>query len=78
MKSALKVLTAVAVLAAGGIALAGDCCGGGAKCCGDGFSCQNMCPLAKTANTHRSFGTEGSMARQTALAAQVQKSLARV
>jgi len=67
---ALKVVTAVAVLAAGGIALAGDC--------GSGFDCQNMCPLAKSANTHRSFGNEGSTARQAALTAMVQKALAKV
>jgi len=67
MKKALALLTVVSVLAAGGAALAGD-----------GFNCQNMCPLAKKANEHRSFGSEGSAARQAALAAQVVKSLAKV
>ena len=43
----------------------------------DGFSCQNACPLAQTANKHRSFGIEGSAAR-TALGIQVQKNLARI
>jgi len=67
MKKALALLTVVSVLAAGGAALAGD-----------GFSCQNECPLAQKANEHRSYGSEGSAARQVALAAQVVKGLAKV
>ena len=67
MRKALALLTVVSVLAAGGAALAGD-----------GFGCQNMCPLAKQANERRSYGAEGSAARQAALAAQVVKGLARV
>ncbi len=77
MKKALTILSGLAVLAVGGIALAGDCCGGSGKC-GDGFKCQNPCPLAQAANTRRSFGSEGSLAQKAALASQVQKSLAKV
>ena len=67
MKKALGLLAAAAVLSVAGVALAGD-----------GFSCQNMCPLAKKANERRSFGAEGSAARQAALGAQVAKALAKV
>jgi hypothetical protein len=72
MKKALSMLTVAAVLAAGGAALAGDCGSEG------GFNCQNMCPLAKKADARRSYGAEGSAARQAALAAQVVKGLAKV
>jgi hypothetical protein len=43
----------------------------------DGFSCSNQCPLAQQANTHRSTGREASAVR-TAMAAQVERNLARV
>ena len=64
---ALAALVAFAAAAA----VAGDCGSGG-------FDCQNMCPLAKKAGERRSFGTEGGAAAQKALAAQVQKNLAKV
>ena len=67
MRKTLALLAVVSVLAAGGAALAGD-----------GFGCQNMCPLAKQAGERRSYGAEGSAARQAALAAQVVKGLAKV
>jgi hypothetical protein len=66
MKKAMR-LGAFAMLLVGGVAYAGDC---------SGFSCQNMCPLAKAAGEHRSFGKETPA--KAALAAQVQKSLAKV
>ena len=47
----------------------------------EGFSCCNQCPLAQEANTHRSTGRESmatSTAVRTAMAAQVEKNLARV
>ena len=75
MRSAWKVVAAATVLAAGGIAVAGS--SWAADSGGSGFPCQNMCPLARKANEHRSFGTEGSVAKQ-ALAAQVQRNLAKV
>ena len=67
MRKSPGLLAVAAVLAAAGAALAGD-----------GFACQNMCPLARKANELRSFGAEGSAARTAALAAQVQKALAKV
>jgi len=66
MKKAMR-LGAFAMLLVGGVAYAGDC---------GGFSCQNMCPLAKKAGELRSFGKESPS--KAALAAQVQKSLAKV
>ncbi len=55
----------------------GGACGDGAAAAG-GFECRNMCPLAKKANELRSYGREGGAAARRALAAQVQKGLARV
>ena len=66
MKTTMR-LAALAVLLVGGAAYAGD---------RGGFSCQNMCPLAKQAGERRSFGKESPA--KAALAAQVQKSLAKV
>jgi hypothetical protein len=77
MKKMLSLFAAAAVVAAGAAAFAGGDCGSGAEG-SSGFSCQNMCPLAKQANERRAYGTEGSTVRLQALAAQVQKSLARV
>ena len=62
----LIALAIIAMLAVPAFAGDGGCCGGcplsGARaegsCDVDGFSCQNMCPLAKQANACRSLGSE--------------------
>jgi len=71
MKNLKRLGTLAAVLAMGSFAFAGDCSS-------SGFDCSNMCPLAKQAGERRAFGAEGGAAAQKALAAQVQKNLARV
>lgn len=46
-----------------------------------GFPCENACPLAKTANLHRSFGTEAVVASTTIRSdvfANLEKNLARI
>lgn len=46
-----------------------------------GFDCDNMCPLAKEANTHRSLGTESdgvSVLLREELAKKVIANLARI
>ena len=77
MKKFLGLVVTTAFLAAGAVAVAGDCCGG-SKACGDDFKCSNPCPLAQTANKHRSYGNEGSAAKCAALAGLVQKNLSRI
>ena len=77
MKKLLGLAVTTAFLAAGAAALAGDCCGG-SKCCDEDFKCSNPCPLAKTANKHRSFGNEGSAAKCKALACHVQANLGKI
>ncbi|MCI0587579.1 MAG: hypothetical protein L0323_12125 [Planctomycetes bacterium] len=72
MKNLVRLGALAAVLALASAAVAGDCGSGG------GFDCSNMCPLAKQANERRAFGAEGGAAARKALAAQVQKNLARV
>jgi len=45
------------------------------------FRCENVCPLAKQANLHRSFGTEAAVAStvvRSELAARVEQSLGRI
>jgi hypothetical protein len=74
MKS-LLVLTVALLLAAP--AVAGDCPYGDL----DGFDCDNMCPLAKEANTHRSLGTESegiSVLLREELTQRVVANLARI
>jgi hypothetical protein len=47
----------------------------------EGYACINECPLAKQANTHRSYGTEAitvSTAMRTDLATNVEKNLLRI
>jgi hypothetical protein len=70
---ALAVVGAAAVPAATWTAFAGDC--------GGGFQCDNVCPLAKEANEHRSAGREAlttAPALRAALAATVERNLARI
>jgi hypothetical protein len=46
-----------------------------------GFRCENECPLAKQANSHRSFGTEGAVVStvlRSDVVANVEKGLARI
>lgn len=46
-----------------------------------GFPCENECPLAKSANLHRSFGTEAVVASATLrsdVVANLEKNLARI
>jgi hypothetical protein len=80
MKKILALAVVAAAVAAAVPAFAGGCCSGsaGAK---NGFDCQNQCPLAQDANSHRSMGRE-SMAVSTtvraAVATMVQKNLARI
>ncbi|HEX6886120.1 MAG TPA: hypothetical protein VF530_22290 [Planctomycetota bacterium] len=73
----MKKLFAVAALAALSIpALAG-----GDKCLVSSYRCENACPLAQKANTHRSFGTEAFVASKVAradLSGAVVANLARI
>ncbi len=78
MKKLMALVVTASFLAAGAAALAGDCCGSGKSSKDEGFNCANACPLAKKANTHRSYGNEGSAAQKTSLACQVQKNLAKI
>ena len=79
MKTFLSLVATAAVMAAGAAAFAGgDCCGKGSGSGDCGYTCQNMCPLAKSANEHRSYGKEGSSVHTKALAAQVQKNLSKI
>ena len=51
---------------------------------GDGYDCSNACPLAKTANTHRSNGSEAAATAQSpkvvreVVVARVRANLARI
>lgn len=67
----LFALPALALLALPALATAGF----------TGFTCENECPLAKTANLRRSFGTEAVVASamvRSDVAANVEKNLARI
>ena len=79
MKKFLSLVATAAVMAAGASAMSGgDCCGKSGGSGDAGYNCQNMCPLAKSANEHRSYGSEGSAVQSKALASQVQKNLAKI
>lgn len=46
-----------------------------------GFRCENECPLAQTANSHRANGTEALVASTAAradVAARIEKNLAKI
>ena len=46
-----------------------------------GYDCENECPLAKTANSHRANGTEALAASEAAraeVAARIEKNLAKI
>lgn len=80
MKKLLALAVVAAAVAAAVPAFAGGCCSGsaGAK---SGFDCQNQCPLAQDANTHRSTGHEAAAVSpcvRAAMACAVQRNLARV
>ena len=71
----MKKLFAVALVAAAFAlpAIAGDT--------GDGYECQNCCPLAQQANTHRAGGTEAvaaSVVVRADVAKIVEKNLDRI
>jgi hypothetical protein len=74
----LLVLALVAILLPAVPALAG----GDGPCSGvQGFDCDNMCPLAKAANTHRALGTEAprvSALCRADLTEKVEANLARI
>ncbi len=70
---ASSALAFAAVLALALPALAGECL--------EGFSCENICPLAKQANTHRASGREGiavAPSLRAALSAEVARNLSRI
>jgi hypothetical protein len=70
----MKRLFALAALAA----LAFPALAGGGL---DGYRCENACPLAKSANSHRAYGTEAARASTVAaadLAREIQANLARI
>lgn len=75
----MKILPAlVLALSVTAPALAGD---GGCADGLQGFDCDNMCPLARTANTHRALGTEApriSAVLREDLARKVEANLARI
>jgi hypothetical protein len=60
----MKKLFAVAALAA----LAVPALAGGDTCLSTSYRCENACPLAKQANSRRSFGTEAYVASTVARA----------
>jgi hypothetical protein len=77
-ESFMKCLPTAALIAALiAPAFAGD------KSCGQisGYRCDNMCPLATTANSHRAYGLEAVSASKFAradVASRVEANLARV
>lgn len=87
----LFVMAALAALAMPALA-GGDGCASKAKCAGDvaskaqcstmvAYRCENACPLAKTANSLRSYGTEALRSSKIAradLSKSVVSNLARI